>query len=95
MNSTNDYKDPSTRSFCDEIKALEIEELKARHKDIETYLYYGIRPIWTVIIDPSASILNVKYWAPEDLVRYRRILMVEQLDRCKSFELLPKLKFNF
>jgi len=90
-----DYRDPSTRSFCNEISALDTKELIARNKDIETYLDYGIRPIWTVIVDPSSSILNMKYWHPEDLVRYRRILMMELLDRCKSFDLIPKIKFKF
>lgn len=91
----NDYSEPSKRSFNDEIQALETKELRSRYKDIETYLDFGIRPIWTAIIDPSTSILNVKYWDPEDLIRYRRILMMELLDRCKSFELIPKIKFNF
>ena len=55
----NDYRDPSTRSFCDEISSLSTKELIDRNKDIETYLEFGIRPIWTVIVDPSSSILNM------------------------------------
>ena len=94
MNSTTDYKDPQTRYFADEIKDLSAEELQQRYKDIEIYLKTGIRPSWTVIVD-SNTLLNMRYWYPEDLVRYRRILVMELLDRCKSFELIPKLKFKF
>jgi hypothetical protein len=94
MNSTTDYRDPQTRYFADEIKDLSAEELQQRYKDIEIYLKTGIRPLWTVIVD-SNTLLNMRYWYPEDLVRYRRILVMELLDRCKSFELIPKLKFKF
>jgi len=95
MSSTNEYKDPRKRSFADEIKALDTLVLRERFKDIETYLDEGIRPTWTVILNPSSSIFNMKFWDPEDLINYRRLLMIELLDRCKSFDLLPEIKFYF
>ena len=95
MNSTKEYKDPRERSFSDEIHALDTDVLRERYNDIELYLDEGIRPSWTVILKPSSSLLDLKFWVPEDIVNYRRILMMELLDRCKSFELIPEIKFNF
>jgi len=94
MDYTPDYKDPQTRYFADEIKDLSTDDLQQRHKDIELYLKTGLRPLWTVITGSNA-LESMRYWYPEDLVRYRRILMMELVDRCKSFELIPKIKFKF
>lgn len=95
MSSTSEYKNPRTRSFADEIKALDTLVLRERMKDIELYLDEGIRPMWTVILNPSTSIYDMKFWDPEDLINYRRLLMIELLDRCKSFDLIPKIVFHF
>lgn len=95
MSSTKEYKDPRERSFAEEIKALDTEVLKERFNDIEIYVNEGIRPNWTVILTPSSSIFDMKFWNVEDLYNYRRLLMMELLDRCKSFDLIPKIKFYF
>lgn len=95
MSSTNEYKDPRQRSFSEEIKALDTLVLRERYQDIETYLDEGIRPMWTAIVNGSKSIFDMRFWDPEDLINYRRLLMMELLDRCKSFDLIPKIKFHF
>lgn len=95
MSSMKEYKDPRERSFCDEIHALDTQVLRERYSDIEVYIKHGIRPMWTVIVSPSSSLLDMKFWTAEDVFNYKRILLMELLDRCKSFELYPKLKFNF
>jgi len=95
MNSTKEYKDPRTRSFADEIKALDTKVLRERYDDIELYLDEGVRPLWTAIINGSKSIYGIQFWDPEDFINYRRLLMIELLDRCKTFELIPAIKFNF
>jgi len=95
MSSTTDFLDPRTRDFAVELANLELKDLQKRYKDIQTYMEFGIRPNWTVIIDPNKLINDIKYWSPDDLLRYRRLIMIEMLDRCKSFELVPTIKFKF
>lgn len=95
MNSTKEYKDPRERSFCDEIHALDTDVLRERYNDIELYLDEGIRPTWTIILKPATTFLDLKHWLPEDLINYRRILMMELLDRCTSFDMFPEVKFYF
>lgn len=95
MSSTIDFSDPRNRDFAVELANLDIKDLQKKYKDIQTYMEFGIRPNWTVIIDSNQPIYDIKYWSPDDLIRYRRLIMIELLDRCKSFELIPSIKFKF
>ncbi len=92
---TTEYKDPRQRSFVDEIKALDTKVLRERYDDMELYLDEGVRPLWTAILNGPKPIAGIKFWNAEDFINYRRLLMMELLDRCKSFELVPAIKFNF
>jgi len=55
---------------------------------------YGLFPEW-MIVKTSKSVFDVSYWDMYDVMRYRRLLLMELLDRSKRFELYPKLKFYF
>lgn len=85
---------PSKRCFATEISLLDTDTLISRQKDVEKYLSSGICSTWMVFKE-GKGILSLKYWEPEDVLRYYRILTMEMLDRCKSFTLLPNLKFYF
>jgi len=54
---------------------------------------YGVYPTWAV--NMAKGKFFVDYWEPYDVFRYRKAVYMELLDRCKSFEIMPKIKFNF
>lgn len=85
---------PSKRCFATEIKELDLDSLIKRKEDIERYMEYGVCSEW-MIVKTGKSIFNISYWDAFDIMRYRRILMMELLDRCKRFDLTPRLKFYF
>lgn len=90
------YSSPATRCFSTELKELDLEILLNRKKDIELYIKTGMYFKWMIVKDElPGGILNIKYWDDYDIARYRRLLFMELLDRCKKFELYPKLKFYF
>jgi len=93
MNSTTEYTNPRNRDFSDELKALELKLLMERRKDVDIMIEYGLFPDWASY--PVTESPGFKYWDLEDILRYRKNLYMELLDRCKSFELFPKIKFNF
>lgn len=85
---------PSCRCFATEIHNLDLDALIERQKDIETYYEFGVYPNWMVYKE-SKSIFSIRYWDVYDVTRYRKLLSMELLDRCKKFELYPELKFYF
>lgn len=93
MSSMNVFTDPRKRCFSEEVKPLSTEDLLKRQKEIETFMEYGVYPNWA--INMSQEKFFVDYWEPYDIFRYRKALYMELLDRCKSFEIMPKIKFNF
>ena len=93
MSSTTEYTDPRNRNFSDELKAHKLEVLLERKKDIDTLMIYGMYPDWACY--PTITSPSFQYWDLEDVLRYRKNLYMELLDRCESFELLPNIKFNF
>jgi len=93
MSSTNVFTDPRTRCFSEEVKTLSTEILLSRQKEIESFMEYGVYPTWAV--NMAKGKFFVDYWEPYDVFRYRKAVYMELLDRCKSFEIMPKIKFNF
>lgn len=87
-------QNPLNRCFATEIKELDLDTLIKRKEDIEKVLEFGVFPEW-MIIKTGKSIFNLSYWDAADVLRYRRILLMELLDRSKKFDLFPKLKFYF
>jgi len=85
---------PSKRCFSTEISKLDLDTLIDRQKDIEKYLEYGVCSTWMVFKE-GKGIFSLKYWDSYDIMRYQRLLMMELLDRCKKFDLYPKIKFYF
>ena len=94
-NFTKVYDDPKNRCFSSELKTFDTETLIKRRQQIEKYFDWGIPPEWTAIITSSDSHVHNGYWVVEELLRYRKLLLMELLDRCKSFELIPKIEFKF
>ena len=85
---------PSKRCFATEIKNLDLDTLIKHKEEIEKYIEYGLHPNW-MIVKKEGGVFNISYWDTYDIARYRRLLLMEMLDRCKRFELYPKLKFYF
>jgi len=77
-----------------ELKELDLDTILERNQDIEKYLEFGFYSTW-MIIKNGKSIFDLTYWDTYDVMRYQRLLMMELLDRCKRFDLYPKLKFYF
>lgn len=94
MSTTTDYTDPSKRCLATEVKELDTDTLLLRLKDIELYIKTGTACKW-MFIKNEKTLLGLEFWNSFDLARYKLLINMELLDRCKSFELLPKLKFNF
>jgi len=93
MSSTKEYTSPKSRDFSEELKELKLETLIERKKDIDIMVEYGLFPDWaSYSVNRSPGFT---YWELEDVLRYRKLLYMELLDRCKSFELYPKIKFTF
>lgn len=96
MNIMKELQNPSIRNFSEEVKELELEQLIERKRDIDTALEYGLFPDWAIYSSlTSSSKRELNYWDLSDILRYRKNILMEMLDRCKSFELYPKLKFYF
>lgn len=96
MNTMKNSQDPRLRNFSEEIKELQLEKLIERKREIDTALEYGLFPDWAVYASSTASSKwELNYWELSDLLRYRKNVLMEMLDRCSSFELYPKLKFYF
>lgn len=93
MSTTTEFTNPRTRDFSDELKGFKLETLKERMKDINIMIEYGLFPDWASY--PTSHSPGFRYWDLEDVLRYRKLLYMELLDRCTSFELVPKIKFNF
>ena len=93
MNIINAFKDPKKRCFSEEIVSFSTEKLQSRLLDIERFQEYGVYPNWAACIYEGNTFVD--YWEPYDLYRYRKAIYMELLDRCKSFEMIPKLKFTF
>jgi hypothetical protein len=87
-------QNPSKRCFSTEISKLDLDILIDRQKDIEKYLEYGVCSNW-MIFKEGKGIFSLKYWDYYYIIRYQRLLLMELLDRCKKFELFPKLRFFF
>lgn len=87
-------QNPSKRCFSTEISTLDLDTLIDRQKDIEKYMEYGVCSTWMVYKE-GKGIFSLKYWDSYDIMRYQRLLMMELLDRCKKFDLYPKIKFYF
>lgn len=94
MSTSINLQHPSKRCFATEIKELDLDTLIKRKDDIERFMDLGLYSEW-MIIKSGKSIFDVNYWDPYDVLNYRRLLLIEMLDRCKRFELVPKLKFFF
>ena len=85
---------PSKRCFATELKSFDLDILIKHNEDIDRYIDYGVYPNW-MIVKEGKSIFNIRYWDTHEIARYKRLLNMELLDRCKRFELYPKLKFYF
>jgi len=94
MSTTIDLRDPSRRCLATELKNLDLDIILERNKDIEKYLEFGFYSTWMVIKN-GKSIFDLTYWDSYNIMRYRRLIHMELLDRCKKFDLYPKLKFYF
>lgn len=94
MSTLINLQPPSKRCFATEIKELNLDTLIKRKEELEKVMEYGLFPEW-MIVKTSKSVFDVSYWDMYDVMRYRRLLLIELLDRSKKFELYPKLKFYF
>ena len=94
-NFTKIYDDPKNRCFSSELKTLDTETLIKRREQIEKYLVRGILPEWTAIISSTDPLVHQGYWVTEEFLRYHKLLLMELLDRCKSFKLAPQIEFDF
>ena len=94
MSTTTDYTDPSNRCLASEVKLLDTETLVLHMKDIEHYVKTGTASKWMVVKEDD-TLVHMEFWNSYDLARYKLLINMELLDRCNSFELLPKLKFHF
>lgn len=94
MSSITEYTNPRNRDFSQELKEMELDTILERQRDIDIVIGYGMFPDWASF-STGNKITDIKYWDLEDILRYRKVLLMELLDRCKTFELYPKIKFKF
>jgi len=94
MSTTIDYTDPAKRCLASEVKLLDSEALVQHLKDIEHYVKTGTASKW-MVVKKDDVLVHIEFWNSFDLARYKLLINMELLDRCNSFELLPKLKFHF
>jgi hypothetical protein len=94
MSTTTDYTDPSKRCLATEVKELDTQTLLTRKEEIGVYMKTGVVAKWMIIKNESTA-LGIEFWGSYDFARYLLLINMELFDRCNSFELLPKLKFNF
>ena len=94
MSTLINLQSPSKRCFATEISELDIDTLISRQKDIEKYMTFGVCSTWMVCKE-GRGIFSLRYWEAEDIIRYQRLLLMEMLDRCKNFDLYPRVKFYF
>jgi hypothetical protein len=94
MSTTIDLQSPSKRCLATELKKLDTQSILERKLDIERYIEFGFYSTW-MIVKEGSTIYDLSYWEPEDIIRYRRLINMELLERCSTFKLVPKLEFYF
>jgi hypothetical protein len=75
-----------------EVSRLEDHELKLRFYEANKYSYSGTVPSWAYI---SISKLQIYTLTEHEVNWYRSLICMESLNRCKKFEILPRLAFYF
>lgn len=80
------------QELFNEVIQLEEHELKLRFYETNEYAYSGTVPPWAYI---STSKLQIQTLTEDEIFWYGTLICMESLNRCKTFELLPRLAFYF
>jgi len=84
--------------LIDNAHKLTVQESLSRIRDIDKYFTHGIDPPWATVTSDNPLILMFYKTAilkETFLDNYQKILNMNLLDKCSSFSLYPKLKFEF
>lgn len=89
--TTYEFRVAKTELF-NEVSRLEDHELKLRFYETNEYVYSGTIPPWAYI---STSKLQIHALTEDEILWYGTLICMESLNRCKKFEMFPRLAFYF
>jgi hypothetical protein len=81
------------QQLLEKLPDLTTDEIETRIHELDLYFYTGISPVWAFC--KTKDFMDVDYLDERFLQHYYHMCNYELLGRCKSFTVVPHLKFKF
>ena len=81
------------QQLLEKLPDLTTDEIETRIHELDLYFYTGISPVWAMC--KVQNFLDADYLDERFLQHYQHMCNYELLGRCKSFTVVPHLKFVF